>query len=38
MNELELVPVKVTPKGNQVVSARELHSFLGAKKDFSNWI
>jgi anti-repressor protein len=25
-------------KGQQVVSARDLHSFLGSKKDFSNWI
>lgn len=35
MNEL----IKITEKnGSQVVSARELHTFLESKQDFSNWI
>ena len=35
MNEL----IKIEEHdGRQAVSARELHSFLGSKKDFSNWI
>lgn len=33
-----LINVWQTEKGNQAVSARELHSFLGSKQDFSNWI
>lgn len=38
MKELELVPVRVTEKGNQAVSARELHQFLESKQYFANWI
>lgn len=35
MNEL----IKITEtNGKKAVSARELHSFLGSKKDFSSWI
>lgn len=31
--------IKITEKnGSQVVSARDLHSFLGSKKQFSDWI
>ena len=35
MNEL----IKITEQnGQQAVNARDLHEFLGSKKDFSNWI
>ena len=33
----ELIPIK-EKDGKQAVSARELHSFLGVKRDFSTWI
>ena len=33
----ELFKIRKTEKGNQVVSARELHSFLGIGADFTNW-
>jgi phage anti-repressor protein len=38
MEELELVPVRVTEKGNQAVSGRELHQFLESKQKFADWI
>lgn len=34
----ELLPIYTTDKGNKVVDARELHKFLGVKRQFSNWI
>ena len=34
----ELIKVTVSEKGNQVVSARELHEFLEVKKQFTDWI
>ena len=33
-----LIKIETTEKGNQAVSARELHQFLTSKQDFSNWI
>ena len=33
-----LINVWITEKGNQAVSAKELHSYLGVGRDFSNWI
>lgn len=33
----ELIPIK-EKDGKQAVSARELHSFLGVKRDSSTWI
>ena len=33
-----LINVWQTEKGNQAVSARELHQFLEVGRDFSNWI
>lgn len=33
----ELLPIK-EKNGNQAVSARDLHAFLGSKQDFSTWI
>ncbi|MGL5713308.1 MAG: antA/AntB antirepressor family protein [Cetobacterium sp.] len=35
---MELIKVSKNKKNEQVVSARELHSFLEIKKDFSDWI
>lgn len=37
-NNMELIKVTTTENGSQVVSARELHEFLGSKQDFSTWI
>lgn len=34
----ELIKITTTESGSQVVSARELHEFLGSKQDFSTWI
>ena len=34
----QLVNVWLTEKGNQAVSAKELHSYLEVGRDFSNWI
>jgi anti-repressor protein len=34
----ELIPLHNDSNGKKVVSARELHGFLGCKKDFSDWI
>lgn len=34
----ELIRIRENGKGEKVVSARELHSFLESKRDFSNWI
>lgn len=31
-----LIKIETTEKGNQAVSARELHQFLASKQDFSN--
>lgn len=35
---MELIKITKNEKGEQLVSARELHRFLEVKKDFSNWI
>jgi anti-repressor protein len=35
---MELIKINTNPDGTQVVSARELHTFLEARRDFSNWI
>lgn len=35
---MELIKINTKYDGTQVVSARDLHTFLGCKKDFSNWI
>ena len=35
---MELIKVTKNEKGEQLVSARELHKFLEVKKDFSDWI
>jgi anti-repressor protein len=34
----ELIKIRITPKGTQVVNARTLHEFLNVGKDFSTWI
>jgi len=34
----ELIKIQKSGKGNPVVNARELHAFLEAKQDFSNWL
>ena len=34
----ELIKITTNEEGAQVVSARELHEFLGSKQDFSTWI
>jgi anti-repressor protein len=34
----ELIKIEEREDGKQAVSARELHHFLGSKKDFSDWI
>lgn len=34
----ELIKITTNEEGAQVVSARELHGFLGSRRDFSNWI
>ena len=35
----ELIKIKKSPKtGNPIVNARDLHEFLEAKQDFSNWL
>ena len=34
----ELIKITTNEDGSQVVSARELHEFLGSRRDFSNWI
>ena len=33
-----IIEITTNAQGAQVVNARDLHEFLGAKKDFSNWI
>lgn len=38
MDLIELKPAAIGGKTIQTVNARELHAFLGAGKDFSNWI
>ena len=35
---LELIKVKTSTGGKKVVSARELHEFLGAKTEFKDWM
>lgn len=37
-NILELIKNMESGDGGRVISARELHQFLGIKQDFSNWI
>ncbi len=34
----ELIKVRVSEKGNQLVSARDIHEFLGVKSQFTDWI
>lgn len=36
--ELQVITHNIGEEETQAVSARELHSFLGIKRDFSNWI
>ena len=35
---MELIKVATDAQGNQVVSARELYAYLGAKERFGNWM
>ncbi|MGL6098516.1 MAG: antA/AntB antirepressor family protein, partial [Fusobacteriaceae bacterium] len=35
---MELIKINKNEKGEQIVSARDLHEFLEVKKDFSDWI
>jgi hypothetical protein len=37
-NNMELIKISTGENGNQVVSARELHEFLGSKQQFADWI
>jgi len=34
----ELIRINTNPAGDQVVSARELHAFIGSKSQFTDWI
>lgn len=34
----QLIPIHKQEDGSEVASARDLHAFLGSKRDFSNWI
>lgn len=34
----EIIKIETTEKGNQAVSARELHKFLDSKQEFAHWI
>ncbi len=35
---VQIVPQKIGDENSQVVSARDLHKFLGVKRQFANWI